>query len=59
MTRDVRRAIPGLDPEPVDQAPGLGRAVAQAALGEELAADLRPEAELGRRGEDPEASTAP
>ncbi|MFN2504775.1 MAG: NAD(P)/FAD-dependent oxidoreductase [Acidimicrobiales bacterium] len=77
----VRRALPGLDPEPVDyrhcwvtelpwspdglavweaeglffvsghnlfkQAPALGRALAKAALGEGLASDLRPEAELG------------
>ncbi|MGW4094799.1 NAD(P)/FAD-dependent oxidoreductase [Nocardia sp. NPDC004750] len=78
----VRRALPGLDPEPVDyrhcwvtdlpwsedgvaiweadgiyfiaghnlfkQAPGLGRALAQAALGAELAVELRPESTLGR-----------
>jgi sarcosine oxidase len=78
----VRRALPGLDPEPVDyrhcwvtdlpwsedglavweadgilfvaghnlfkQAPGLGRALAGVALGEQLADHLRPEALLGR-----------
>ena len=78
----VRRAFPGLDPEPVEyrhcwvtdlpwsddamavweaegilfaaghnlfkQAPGLGRALAQAALGEPLPGDLRPDALLGR-----------
>jgi sarcosine oxidase len=78
----VRRALPGLDPEPVEyrhcwvtdlpwsedgmavweadgilfaaghnlfkQAPGLGRALAQAALGEPLPDDLRPDALLGR-----------
>ncbi len=77
----VRRALPGLDPEPVDyrhcwvtevpwsadgfavweadgiffvsghnlfkQAPSLGRALAQAALGEGLSSELRPEAKLG------------
>ena len=77
----VRRALPRLDPEPVDhrhcwvtevpwsedglavweadgiffvaghnlfkQAPALGRALAQAALGEGLADELRPEAKLG------------
>jgi sarcosine oxidase len=78
----VRRALPGLDPDPVDyrhcwvtdlpwsedglavwdadgilfvaghnlfkQAPGLGRALAGAALGERLVDHLRPEALLGR-----------
>jgi sarcosine oxidase len=78
----VRRALPGLDPEPVDfrhcwatwlpwgddgigvwerervlfvagnnlfkHAPALGRALARAALGEDLPGWLRPEAELGR-----------
>lgn len=78
----VRRAFPGLDPEPAGyrhcwvtelpwsedamavweaegilfaaghnlfkQAPGLGRALAQAALGEPLPEDLRPDALLGR-----------
>jgi sarcosine oxidase len=78
----VRRAFPGLDPEPAGyrhcwvtelpwsddamavweaegilfaaghnlfkQAPGLGRALAQAALGEPLPSDLRPDALLGR-----------
>ncbi len=77
----VRRALPGLDPEPVDvrhcwvtelpwsedgvavwerdglllvaghnlfkQAPGLGRRLAAAAAGEQLAADLRPQSRLG------------
>ena len=77
----VERALPGLDPEPVDyrhcwttelpwspdglavwetdgvylvaghnlfkQAPALGQALAQAAVGEGLADDLRPEATLG------------
>jgi sarcosine oxidase len=77
----VAKALPGLDPEPVEhrhcwvtdvpwstdgvavweaegicfvaghnlfkQAPGLGRALARAALGEELASELRPEAKLG------------
>ncbi|MDQ3849221.1 MAG: FAD-binding oxidoreductase [Actinomycetota bacterium] len=77
----VARALPGLDPEPVEhrhcwvthlpwgtdgvavweaegmffvaghnlfkQAPGLGRALARAALGEELASELRPDARLG------------
>jgi sarcosine oxidase len=86
----VRRALPGLDPEPVEyvhcwvtelpwdedamavwgagdilfvaghnlfkQAPALGRTLARAALGEELTAELRPEAELGRRREVPQAS---
>ncbi|MGH2741136.1 MAG: NAD(P)/FAD-dependent oxidoreductase, partial [Thermoleophilaceae bacterium] len=33
------------------QAPGLGRAVARAALGAELPAELRPEAKLGRAGD--------
>jgi sarcosine oxidase len=78
----VRRALPGLDPDPVDyrlcwvtelpwsedgmavweaegilfvaghnlfkQAPRLARGLAKAALGEEPAAELRPDAELGR-----------
>jgi sarcosine oxidase len=78
----VRRALPGLDPRPVDyrhcwvttlpwsddgfaaweregivfvaghnlfkQAPALGRALAQLALGEESSIDLRPESTLGR-----------
>ncbi len=77
----VARALPGLDPEPVDhrhcwvtqlpwsddgvavwqadnilviaghnlfkQAPALGRALARAAVGDPLAAELRPEARLG------------
>ena len=77
----VERALPGLDPEPVDyrhcwvtelpwgpdgfavweaggaffvaghnlfkQAPALGRALAQAALGQGLASELRPEAKMG------------
>ena len=77
----VRRALPGLDPEPIGyrhcwvtdlpwsddamavweadgilyvagnnlfkQAPGLGRALAQTALGEPLPGELRPEAALG------------
>lgn len=79
----VRRALPGLDPDPVDvrhcfttelpwsadglavwehggilfpvghnlfkQAPGLGRKLAAAAAGEELAPALRPESRLGAR----------
>lgn len=78
----VARALPGLDPEPVErrhcwvthvpwstdgvavweregmffvaghnlfkQAPALGRALARASLGEDLASELRPEARLGR-----------
>ncbi len=77
----VERALPGLDPQPVEflhcwvtdlpwstdgfavwesdgtlftaghnlfkQAPALGRALARAALGDELMSDLRPEARLG------------
>ena len=77
----VAKALPGLDPEPVErrhcwvthlpwstdgvgvwesegilfvaghnlfkQAPGLGRALARAALGDTLASELRPEARLG------------
>ena len=31
------------------QAPGLGRALAHAALGDALPGELRPEAELGRQ----------
>ena len=80
----VGRALPGLDPEPVDyrhcwvtelpwstdglavweadglwfvaghnlfkQAPALGQALAEAALGEGLADELRPEAKLGAPG---------
>jgi sarcosine oxidase len=80
-TEYVARALPGLEPEPVDvrhcwvtelpwsvdglaawqtgglialvgnnlfkHAPALGRALARAALGEDLGADLRPEAKLG------------
>ena len=80
----VARALPGLDPEPLEyrhcwvtelpwgpdgvavwesegmffvaghnlfkQAPALGRALAAAALGEGVAPELRPEAELGRAG---------
>ncbi|WP_217914657.1 FAD-dependent oxidoreductase [Miltoncostaea marina] len=79
----VRRALPGLDPDPVasrvcwttelpwgpdgvaawragdvlvvaghnlfKQAPGLGRSLAAAALGDEPALDLRPQARLGAR----------
>jgi sarcosine oxidase len=86
----VRRALPGLDPEPVEyvhcwvtqlpwgddaiavweaedilvlagnnlfkHAPNLGRALARAAVGDGLPAELRPQAELGRP---PEATSAP
>jgi sarcosine oxidase len=86
-TAYVSRALPGLDPEPVDfrhcwatwlpwgddgigvweragalfvagnnlfkHAPALGRALARAALGEELPDSLRPEAKLGRAAAPP------
>jgi sarcosine oxidase len=83
----VRRALPGLDPQPIDyvhcwvtelpwsddaiavwdadhilfvaghnlfkHAPALGRAIGRAALGEPLAAQLRPESTLGLPQEEP------
>ena len=41
------------------QAPGLGRALAKAALGEQLADELRPESMLGRPQETPQSAGTP
>ena len=89
----VQRALPGLDPQPIDyvhcwvtelpwsadaiavweadeilfvagnnlfkHAPALGRAVGRAALGEPLAAPLRPESTLGSPQEEPSSHRSP